>query len=936
MKKMLLCLIFTVTLLWGVCAFAGVVPYGYGTQENDYNGIAQRNTDYQVTVVQNGTEYSADVYSICRETGTQIRDDYRRFAEFEFDGEVDIKITSSKFDLSKSQIIPSKIAHKATYEDGTVTVHLDENCNFAINVGKDSRTTLGIFAYAPEAEDEIFTESSANVKYYGAGYHQENTLTLRANQTLYLAPGCILDANVTVTGNGAKILGRGILRDSTYNSTAGETQYAIKKMLFINSNVSDITVKDIKILDNKGYGIVGNGGNKNILIDNVHLMSNKANSDAISFWGGAENLTVKNCYVSNGDNAFIFRGNCKNVLFTDSIVGTSVAVVAFSNDLTGDNVKVKNIAVFETNTIKIPSVSLVINNAYNAVYNPAKKYGVTGFVMENIDATYCKSVPRLFSGNGVGEEIKNFTFKNVYLPPESINGINILCGGGYNFNLENVWIGDRLADSDEAINLLDNGIGTSVVNYSYTDTGVKIFVNGYLAKLDAEPVMQNNTLLVPLSFVSKELHAPAVWNSEENKAVIGSGDSAFFVTSENGAAYINGVCYVPFTFVAGELGAYINYNAASNSYSVEGDAFSIVTEEGIPQASGFNTNLLGNADIEEENLTDGANYGWASHNDCFIRKETGSGAQSGNSHLHITDRKFSYSGVCQDIWGQLKANGMGKYKISGYFRTPDASSALNGKKMYISVSAIGTGDSKQRSNPKFFNITSEWQYIEKVCNVYWVGDLMNGKFIAAGSDNIVHDFCADNLRLEKVADFEDGELESLIEAERTKEAAALKQANIKSQPPIIKNSTCDSTASYSLSVTNKPSVTLTCEQEDDGNKYLRLSNRSENYFGIDQTLGLKLRTGKKYKIEFKGKIVGDTTNSSTVAIFFLSKSNPTLKGYKRINGVGSEWQTFTEYYTPTFEADDLKIQFRPDTSAIDNGDMTSYDFCIDDIAVTEE
>ena len=382
---------------------------------------------------------------------------------------------------------------------------------------------------------------------------------------------------------------------------------------------------------------------------------------------------------------------------------------------------------------------------------------------------------------------------------------------------------------------------------------------------------------------------------------------------------------------------------------------------------------MGNGDIEEEKLTDGANYGWASCNDCLIKKVTSSDAQSGNNYLYITDRKFSYSGFFQEVINQLKANGPGKYKISGYFKTPGAGSELNGKKMVMSLGVMGTGDGKQRTESVFFDISDTWQYVEKECNIFWDGDLIVGRFIAAGTNKIVFDFCADNLKLEKVADYQEGEVEKLIAAEKEKQAAAQKEVNEKSQPQknvepsepvnpneptnsnessgngqtsgnasdikhvnsIIVNSICDSLDSFTQSGGKKPTVKLTVEEEN-GNKYLKLSGRTANYFGIDQILGSKAKMGVKYKIEFNARIVGDTSNSSAVDIYFLSASNSGKKGYKRISGVDDKWNHFTAYYTLSFEADDLRIQFRPETSAIDGGNMSTYDLCIDDIVMVEE
>lgn len=49
MKKFLLCLVFSVTLIWGMSVFADSVKV-----YPDYPEIAQKDYDYSITVVQNG------------------------------------------------------------------------------------------------------------------------------------------------------------------------------------------------------------------------------------------------------------------------------------------------------------------------------------------------------------------------------------------------------------------------------------------------------------------------------------------------------------------------------------------------------------------------------------------------------------------------------------------------------------------------------------------------------------------------------------------------------------------------------------------------------------------------------------------------------------------------------------------------------------------
>ena len=81
-------------------------------------------------------------------------------------------------------------------------------------------------------------------------------------------------------------------------------------------------------------------------------------------------------------------------------------------------------------------------------------------------------------------------------------------------SFENVWIGSTLVDSDETLKFVDNGIGTSKMNYSYTDKGIKVFVNGYLVKFDSEPVMKNDRTLIPIRAVASAFGASVKWSDE--------------------------------------------------------------------------------------------------------------------------------------------------------------------------------------------------------------------------------------------------------------------------------------------------------------------------------------------------------------------------------------------------------------------------------------
>ena len=67
----------------------------------EYPDMVTRNTDYTVTVSQGNRTETIPVYSMCRQTGSQVKDNYRRFSEFAFEGVVMCTVTTPSSANSK-------------------------------------------------------------------------------------------------------------------------------------------------------------------------------------------------------------------------------------------------------------------------------------------------------------------------------------------------------------------------------------------------------------------------------------------------------------------------------------------------------------------------------------------------------------------------------------------------------------------------------------------------------------------------------------------------------------------------------------------------------------------------------------------------------------------------------------------------------------------
>ena len=232
----------------------------------EYQDVVTKNTDYNITVSQGDRTEKLSVYSMCRQTGNGVHDNYRRFAEFAFDGTVEIKITSDTFNMSTAQIMPKEAASNAVYANGELTITLDKNMNIAVNVNKDYRTTIGIFAEKPETD--IPDKNDPNVLYYEAGWHDtEDVLKLKSGQTMYLEPVAVLNADIRADGNDITIKGRGIIRDRLYG-----TAKSLTPVIRIDDKKKNIKIEDLKFFDAKTFVLVGNFKNENVTIDNVKIL----------------------------------------------------------------------------------------------------------------------------------------------------------------------------------------------------------------------------------------------------------------------------------------------------------------------------------------------------------------------------------------------------------------------------------------------------------------------------------------------------------------------------------------------------------------------------------------------------------------------------------------------------------------------------------------
>ncbi len=219
--------------------------------------------------------------------------------------------------IKKYAIRPKSRNIKATIKGRQLTFTIPGPQKLYVEI--DSLPHLAIFSNP--AEDRVPVKNDSNVVYYGPGTYSPGIINLRSNQTIYIAGGAVVNANIR--GNNlqnVKIHGRGILN--------GNLQIG---------NSSGIEVEGIFMRSTRGW--------TNTLIDcyrsvyrNVKVFSYR------SVWGldginpvSCKSFIIDDCFIRTKDDCIAvksmqqFGGYTGKDINTDSITITNNLLVGWSH-----------------------------------------------------------------------------------------------------------------------------------------------------------------------------------------------------------------------------------------------------------------------------------------------------------------------------------------------------------------------------------------------------------------------------------------------------------------------------------------------------------------------------------------------------------------------------------------------------------------------------
>ncbi|MBA4866509.1 endo-polygalacturonase [Streptomyces sp. PSKA54] len=240
------------------------------------------------------------------------------WASFDFSGTVEVEVTYNPGSAEKFRIRPDSYGIKPEMLGDTARFTLDRPRNIVVQVDDKIFDCLHLFANPIEQNPPA--EGDKKVMYFGPGFHTppNGELKVPSNTTVYLAPGAVLQAHVSIEGaENSRIIGRGVI----YNSKWGA--------MFVRK-CENVTIDGITIL-NPRYENIRVAECRNLTIKNLRAFSREGWGDGIQLYC-SENVTIDGCFLRTSDDCIAlythrwdFYGDTRNITVKNCSLWADVA-----------------------------------------------------------------------------------------------------------------------------------------------------------------------------------------------------------------------------------------------------------------------------------------------------------------------------------------------------------------------------------------------------------------------------------------------------------------------------------------------------------------------------------------------------------------------------------------------------------------------------------
>ncbi|GHK01225.1 hypothetical protein SY2F82_30220 [Streptomyces sp. Y2F8-2] len=366
-------------------------------------------------------------------------------AMFDFQGTVEVAVTSAKGTIGTARIRPLSYGTRFTVDGATISFTLTEPRNLSIEVDGDVFNNLQLHAHP--IETHVPDPGDEDVIYFGPGLHKttNNVLTVPSGKTVYLAGGAVLTSQVAFQNvENARLRGRGVL----YNSPSGVLVEYSK-----NIEIDGVTVLN----PSSGYAITV-GQSQQVTIHNFHAYSHGQWGDGIDVFS-SEDVLIDNVYMRNADDCIAiyahrwnYYGDCRNITVRNSTLWADVAHPInvgthgnTDNPETIENLVLSNIDILDHREPQMnyqgcialnPGDSNLVHNVraqdirvedfrwgqlinmrvmFNTSYNTSVGRGIDGVYIKNLSYNGTHANPAIMVGYDADHAIKNVTFQNLVI-----------------------------------------------------------------------------------------------------------------------------------------------------------------------------------------------------------------------------------------------------------------------------------------------------------------------------------------------------------------------------------------------------------------------------------------------------------------------------------------------------------------------------------------
>ncbi|MBN2130313.1 MAG: hypothetical protein JW741_12495, partial [Sedimentisphaerales bacterium] len=159
-----------------------------------------------------------------------------------------------------------------------------------------------LLLFANPLEIDAPQPDTEGVVYFAPGVHKPERIVLHSNQTLYLAGGAVVHAEVLAEGNNIRICGRGILDGSDWEWRKGP----VGNLIAIR-NCTDVEVSGITLRGSSHWTIVPNDSRR-VTIRNVKLCNSRVQNDDGINPCNSQDVLITDCFIRSDDDCVALKG----------------------------------------------------------------------------------------------------------------------------------------------------------------------------------------------------------------------------------------------------------------------------------------------------------------------------------------------------------------------------------------------------------------------------------------------------------------------------------------------------------------------------------------------------------------------------------------------------------------------------------------------------